>query len=146
MLLAACAAREEASGHVNLQALVLAHLVDAAVDRGDGSAARAGADRLQTLAGRGGVATTMHVLLARAVAYDDLTAARAALDHASPYQLGADAGRARGLVGALTDDPGELAAAYRELGSIGAVVAPARGRPRAAPARPPCAPRSGGIR
>jgi DNA-binding CsgD family transcriptional regulator len=113
--------RERRRGQVNFLAMALAASVTAAVERDDQDAARRDNDALQALADADSVAVTMYCLHARAVVDRDVEAATAALEHAQRHGLGADAGRALGLLGALTADAGALGDSYRELGRLGAV-------------------------
>jgi DNA-binding NarL/FixJ family response regulator len=113
--------RERRRGQLNLLAMALASSVVAAVDRGDEDVARRDNGALQELADADSVAVTMHCLHAQAVVHGDVDAATSALEHARRHGLDADAGRALGLVGALTGDADALGDAYRELGQLGAV-------------------------
>ena len=74
----------------------------------------------KAIADGGSVAVVMEALHAPAVVHGDVEAATAALEHARHHGRAADAGRALGLVGALTADAALLGDAYRELGELGA--------------------------
>lgn len=121
-LLADAAERERSRGQVNLLAMALSAGVDAAIERGDDVAAASRNQSLQALANEGSVAITMQCLLANAIATADIGAAHQARDHGVRYGLAADAGRALGLIGSLAGDADLLAAAYRELGDLGAML------------------------
>ena len=93
-------------------------LARAAAAGGEGAAARSWADMgaaiAEPLDGLG--SATAAALRARAIAYDDADAARAAADHAGPL----DAARAWLLAGRLSGDADLLGRAHDALGAFGA--------------------------
>ena len=113
--------RERRRGQVNFLAMALGASIACAVDRDDQEVARRDNDVLQAIADGGSVAIVMEGLHAQAVVHGDVEAAAAALEHARHHGLAADAGRALGLLGALTADAALLGDAYRELGELGAI-------------------------
>lgn len=122
-LLGAAGRREREEGRRNVLGMVLAHQVEAAVERGDLAAARAAADELWSLPScDAAVALTMRRLLARASAHGDADAAGAARAHGERHGLAVDAAQASGVLGALRADGDLLAEAYLALGRLGAAV------------------------
>ncbi len=144
-LLDTAAERERTRGQINFLATALAGGVDAAIARHDDRAARRLEAELAELADAASVATTMHCLLARTVARDDLDAARGGAGPCRSVRAGRRRrssprhGRAaerrrrrarRGVPGARCD--------RRRL-------APTGGRPRPAPPRAAGSPRPARI-
>ena len=115
--------RERATGRCNGLAMVLAHQVEAALERGDAGAARDADDELQSFpSGEEAVALTMRQLLARAAVRADEDAAAAARELGARHGLAVDAAQALGLLGTSRADADLLVDAHVELGRLGASV------------------------